>query len=212
MVQRNRDSCSRGVKALYVRSGRREFVRLVRKLIIQTFTISLLYSVQVKAGVFMLSDPSHARTAPTLYPMLTCAVNALGEVDVKRFAFQMITSNKTIVFGCDTKEECDEWVSVLLNAKNQCMDEAFKNSANDVDNTFRGRKMNRPDEKVRIVRGVISTIRQLPGNNLCADCGCPEPAWFSVNLGVLVCIECSGLHREMGVQVFTEYLNNVDSI
>ena len=166
-----------------------------------------MYSAQVKAGVFMLSDPSHARTAPTVYPMLTCAVNVLGEVDVKRFAFQMITSNKTIVFGCDTKEECDEWVSVLLNAKNQCMTEAFKNSSNDLEAMSRRGKVTRPEEKVKIVRGVISIIRQLPGNNLCADCGCPEPDWFSVNLGVLVCIECSGLHREMGVQVCNSLFN-----
>ena len=149
----------------------------------------------------MLSDPSHTRSAPTYYPMLTCAVNQLGEVDVKRFAFQMITSNKTIVFGCDSKEECEEWVSVLLNAKNQSMDDAFKNAATDMDSLTRGRKLNKPDERVRIVKGVIGTIRQLPGNNVCADCNCPDPAWFSVNLGVLVCIECSGLHREMGVQV-----------
>ena len=149
----------------------------------------------------MLSDPNHTRSAPTIYPMLTCAVNMLGEVDVKRFAFQMITSNKTIVFGCDSKEECEEWVSVLLNAKNQSMDDAFKNASSDPDSLLRGRKISRPEERVRIVKGVIATIRQLPGNNLCADCNCPDPAWFSVNLGVLVCIECSGLHREMGVQV-----------
>jgi len=28
-----------------------------------------------------------------------------------------------------------------------------------------------------------------------------EPTWLSTNLGVLLCIECSGIHREMGVHV-----------
>ena len=28
-----------------------------------------------------------------------------------------------------------------------------------------------------------------------------DPSWFSTNLGVLVCIECSGIHREMGVHI-----------
>lgn len=26
-----------------------------------------------------------------------------------------------------------------------------------------------------------------------------DPAWISINLGILTCIECSGIHREMGV-------------
>ena len=28
-----------------------------------------------------------------------------------------------------------------------------------------------------------------------------DPTWLSTNLGVLTCIECSGVHREMGVHV-----------
>ena len=28
-----------------------------------------------------------------------------------------------------------------------------------------------------------------------------DPRWISTNLGVVTCIECSGIHREMGVHV-----------
>ena len=41
----------------------------------------------------------------------------------------------------------------------------------------------------------------MPGNSVCADCGSPEPDWASLNLGVLLCIECSGIHRKKGVHV-----------
>uniref|UniRef100_A0A1I7UUN2 Arf-GAP with coiled-coil, ANK repeat and PH domain-containing protein 2 n=1 Tax=Caenorhabditis tropicalis TaxID=1561998 RepID=A0A1I7UUN2_9PELO len=43
-------------------------------------------------------------------------------------------------------------------------------------------------------------IRRVPGNEVCADCGSPAPKWVSINLGVVLCIECSGAHRSLGVQ------------
>jgi hypothetical protein len=38
-------------------------------------------------------------------------------------------------------------------------------------------------------------------NPICADCGAPHPDWLLVNLGAVVCIECSGVHRSLGVHV-----------
>ncbi|KAL9191455.1 hypothetical protein ACHAXT_001161 [Thalassiosira profunda] len=43
--------------------------------------------------------------------------------------------------------------------------------------------------------------RILEANSVCADCGNVDPDWASLNLGVLVCIECSGVHRSLGVHV-----------
>ncbi|KAK4486039.1 hypothetical protein RD792_008702 [Penstemon davidsonii] len=47
----------------------------------------------------------------------------------------------------------------------------------------------------------IDILRKVCGNDKCADCGAPEPDWASLNLGVLVCIECSGVHRNLGVHI-----------
>ncbi|XP_064115650.1 arfGAP with SH3 domain, ANK repeat and PH domain-containing protein-like [Macrobrachium nipponense] len=49
---------------------------------------------------------------------------------------------------------------------------------------------------------IISYVRGLPGNNLCCDCGgTNDVTWLSTNYGVMVCIECSGIHRDLGVHV-----------
>jgi len=37
-------------------------------------------------------------------------------------------------------------------------------------------------------------------NPTCCDCGAPNPSWCSINLGIMYCIECSGIHRSLGVQ------------
>ncbi|KAL3136510.1 hypothetical protein ABBQ38_005760 [Trebouxia sp. C0009 RCD-2024] len=47
----------------------------------------------------------------------------------------------------------------------------------------------------------MDLLRRVPGNSVCCDCGSPEPDWASLNLGVLLCIECSGIHRKKGVHV-----------
>uniref|UniRef100_A0A183V977 Arf-GAP with coiled-coil, ANK repeat and PH domain-containing protein 2 n=1 Tax=Toxocara canis TaxID=6265 RepID=A0A183V977_TOXCA len=62
------------------------------------------------------------------------------------------------------------------------------------------------DEKVcsveRIERKLcVSALRRLPGNMECADCSSTEDVQWLSNVGALVCIACSGVHREMGVHV-----------
>jgi hypothetical protein len=44
-------------------------------------------------------------------------------------------------------------------------------------------------------RGRVSAARQRRGNRACADCEQSSPQWASVNNGVFVCLDCSGVHR-----------------
>ena len=44
-------------------------------------------------------------------------------------------------------------------------------------------------------------VKQDPGNKFCADCSAPDPDWASINLGILICIKCSGVHRQLGTHI-----------
>ena len=40
------------------------------------------------------------------------------------------------------------------------------------------------------------------GNRWCADCGSESKTeWVSINLGIVLCIECSGIHRSLGTHI-----------
>ena len=38
-------------------------------------------------------------------------------------------------------------------------------------------------------------------NRRCADCNTPNPTWASINIGCFLCLECSGIHRNLGTHI-----------
>lgn len=42
---------------------------------------------------------------------------------------------------------------------------------------------------------VVAQVQSVDGNAQCCDCREPAPEWASINLGVTLCIQCSGIHR-----------------
>lgn len=47
----------------------------------------------------------------------------------------------------------------------------------------------------------VRQLLQCSYNRFCADCGEKGPRWCSVNLGVVICAECAGMHRRMGTHI-----------
>ncbi|KAK8545668.1 hypothetical protein V6N13_066944 [Hibiscus sabdariffa] len=50
-------------------------------------------------------------------------------------------------------------------------------------------------------RKILEGLLKNPENRECADCKCKGPRWASVNLGVFICMQCSGIHRSLGVHI-----------
>ncbi|KAI8095641.1 hypothetical protein BDF21DRAFT_489137 [Thamnidium elegans] len=48
---------------------------------------------------------------------------------------------------------------------------------------------------------LLVLLRKDLSNTICADCSAKNPDWCSLNLGILICIECSGIHRSLGTHI-----------
>jgi hypothetical protein len=57
-----------------------------------------------------------------------------------------------------------------------------------------------PKENEGYIKALMKLCK-LPDNITCADCSARGPRWASVNLGVFLCLQCSGIHRNLGVHV-----------
>jgi Arf-GAP/coiled-coil/ANK repeat/PH domain-containing protein len=47
----------------------------------------------------------------------------------------------------------------------------------------------------------MAVIKIAEGNEVCADCGQSDPEWASINTGITLCLQCSGVHRSLGVHI-----------
>jgi hypothetical protein len=53
-------------------------------------------------------------------------------------------------------------------------------------------------------------MAKLSGNRECADCTAKNPKWAVFNIGIFVCHNCSGKHRNLGTGISKVRSINLD--
>ncbi|KYO33532.1 arf-GAP with GTPase, ANK repeat and PH domain-containing protein 3 isoform A [Alligator mississippiensis] len=119
----------------------------------------------------------------------TDGISGTAEEQEENFEFIIVSlTGQTWHFEATTYEERDAWVqaieSQILASLQSC--ESSKNKS----------RLTSQNEAM-----ALQSIRNIRGNSHCVDCEAQNPDWASLNLGALMCIECSGIHRNLGTHL-----------
>uniref|UniRef100_A0A8C1MVD8 Arf-GAP with coiled-coil, ANK repeat and PH domain-containing protein n=1 Tax=Cyprinus carpio TaxID=7962 RepID=A0A8C1MVD8_CYPCA len=131
-----------------------------------------------------------------------CTVKHCEDIE-RRFCFEVVSPTKSCMMQADSEKLRQAWIKAVQNS----IATAFRDKAEDAEKMDRkssastGSLESGGDVKEKSLKGesALQRVMAIGGNSVCCDCGQPEPCWASINLGITLCIQCSGIHRSLGV-------------
>eukprot|EP01117_Protostelium_nocturnum_P006686 TRINITY_DN2408_c0_g1_i4.p1 TRINITY_DN2408_c0_g1~~TRINITY_DN2408_c0_g1_i4.p1 ORF type:complete len:653 (-),score=236.18 TRINITY_DN2408_c0_g1_i4:38-1996(-) len=142
-------------------------------------------------------------TTPVLaINLLLCSVKEKHDID-RRFCFEVISPDKSFLLQAEDEEKMKEWICVIQNAISDLLNhQAPAKPVESNEHRVRENSSGLIEETKKTPATAFEQVRLMdPSNKSCADCDASDPDWASLNLGILMCIECSGVHRSMGVHI-----------
>ncbi|KAI0989253.1 hypothetical protein GJ496_000654, partial [Pomphorhynchus laevis] len=125
-------------------------------------------------------------------PLLTSSIKTVNP-ESRKFTLVCNGDVQKIQLMAESLEDMNKWIKAIRTVQSQ---QIYKSIC----------EANQHDSLLQNVDGddslkIIKSIRKIPGNDICCDCEAEDPQWISINFGILLCIECCGIHREMSAQI-----------
>ncbi|KAM9483149.1 arf-GAP with GTPase, ANK repeat and PH domain-containing protein 1 isoform 2-T2 [Clarias gariepinus] len=112
-----------------------------------------------------------------------------AEEQEENFEFIIVSlTGQTWHFEATSYEERDAWV--------QAIESQILASLQSCESSKQKSRLTSQSEAI-----ALQSVRNMRGNSRCVDCDAQNPDWASLNLGALICIECSGIHRNLGTHL-----------
>nr|XP_043894666.1 arf-GAP with coiled-coil, ANK repeat and PH domain-containing protein 3 isoform X2 [Solea senegalensis] len=133
-----------------------------------------------------------------------CSVKPCEDIE-RRFCFEVVSPSKSCMLQAESEKLRQAWIQAvqasIASAYRESpdsyyiehLDRTASPSTSSIDSASEPRDRSARSETI------LQRIQSLPGNEQCCDCSQADPRWASINLGILLCIECSGIHRSLGV-------------
>ncbi|KAL4679269.1 hypothetical protein H8959_008919 [Pygathrix nigripes] len=131
-----------------------------------------------------------------------CTVKHCEDIE-RRFCFEVVSPTKSCMLQADSEKLRQAWIKAvqtsIATAYREKGDESEKLDKKSSPST--GSLDSGSESKEKLLKGesALQRVQCIPGNASCCDCGLADPRWASINLGITLCIECSGIHRSLGV-------------
>uniref|UniRef100_A0A665V5I8 Arf-GAP with coiled-coil, ANK repeat and PH domain-containing protein n=1 Tax=Echeneis naucrates TaxID=173247 RepID=A0A665V5I8_ECHNA len=124
----------------------------------------------------------------------------------RRFCFEVVSPSKSCLLQADSERQQQAWISAVQNSIASAFQERREDthsprqrcssvSTSSLASGGGGGSADQENEGCK----ALEEVQAIPGNRQCCDCGEPGPDWASINLGITLCIVCSGIHRSLGV-------------
>uniref|UniRef100_A0A4W4FVW3 Arf-GAP with coiled-coil, ANK repeat and PH domain-containing protein n=1 Tax=Electrophorus electricus TaxID=8005 RepID=A0A4W4FVW3_ELEEL len=129
-----------------------------------------------------------------------CTVKHCEDIE-RRFCFEVVSPTKSCMMQADSEKLRQAWIRAVQNS----IATAFRDRSDDSEKLDRKSSPStssldsEPREKSLKGEGALQKVMAIAGNSTCCDCDQLEPKWASINLGITLCIQCSGIHRSLGV-------------
>ena len=143
--------------------------------------------------------------------LLICTVNMHDKETGKRFCFDLVSPYRSYTLQAESASSLQSWVEALRASiehnfyalgRSDGSLPAFVGSYASDGSAGSDAEASAPWANGSSVAPLVA-LAQGAGNDVCADCGASgsSPDWVVMPYGVLVCIECSGIHRSLGVHI-----------
>ncbi|KAL5013373.1 hypothetical protein ScPMuIL_007643 [Solemya velum] len=138
-----------------------------------------------------------------------CTVKPVLEID-RRFCFDVVSPARSHMLQADTEKEYNIWISYIQDSVTRAYRETEHKMEDERNENKSDGDMERETEENNTQCSIpkqskaqlrMTQLLSIPGNDHCCDCGSPDPRWASINLGITMCIACSGVHRSFGVHM-----------
>ncbi|XP_036301902.1 arf-GAP with coiled-coil, ANK repeat and PH domain-containing protein 2 isoform X2 [Pipistrellus kuhlii] len=131
-----------------------------------------------------------------------CTVKHCEDIE-RRFCFEVVSPTKSCMLQADSEKLRQAWIKAvqtsIATAYREKGDESEKLDKKSSPSTGSLDSGNESKDKSLKGESALQRVQCIPGNASCCDCGLADPRWASINLGITLCIECSGIHRSLGV-------------